>query len=61
MRLIHLQERICFEQDKALIRSNPIPKEIIRNDDIYELALADVKVSNGVILIQNSYISDLRL
>ena len=36
MRLIHLQERICFEQDKALIRSNPIPKEIIRNDDIYE-------------------------
>lgn len=59
--LDHLQREIRVKIKKGDYSSNPIPEKIIRNDDIYELALADVKVSNGVISIQNSYINDLRL
>ena len=33
----------------------------MRNDDTYELALADISVNNWVISIHNSYINDLRL
>lgn len=59
--LDHLKREISVKIKKGDYSSNPIPKEITRNDDIYELALADIKVNNGVISIQNSYISDLRL
>lgn len=59
--LDHLKREIRVKIKKGDYSSNPMPKEIIRNDDIYELALADIKVNNGVISIQNSYISDLRL
>ena len=59
--LDHLKREINVKIKKGDYSSNPIPKEITRNDDIYELALADIKVNNGVISIQNSYINDLRL
>ena len=59
--LDHLKREINVKIKKGDYSSNPIPKEITRNDDIYELALADIKVNNGFISIQNSYISDLRL
>ena len=59
--LDHLKREISAKIKKGDYSSNPIPKEITRNDDIYGLALADIKVSNGVISIQNSYINDLRL
>lgn len=59
--LDHLKREINVKIKKGDYSSNPMPKEITRNDDIYELALADIKVNNGVISIQNSYISDLRL
>lgn len=59
--LDHLKREINVKIKKGDYSSNPMPKEITRNDDIYELALADIKVGNGVISIQNSYINDLRL
>lgn len=59
--LDHLKREINVKIKKGDYSSSPMPKEITRNNDIYELALADIKVNNGVISIQNSYISDLRL
>ena len=59
--LDHLKREISVKIKKGDYSSNPIPKEITRNDDIYELALADVSVGNGIISIQNSNINDLRL
>ena len=59
--LDHLKREIRVKIKKGDYSSNPIPKEITRNEDVYELALADIKVNNGVISIQNSNINDLRL
>lgn len=59
--LDHLKREINVKIKKGDYSSSPMPKEITRNNDIYELALADVKVNNGVISIQSSYINDLRL
>ena len=59
--LDHLKREINVKIKKGDYSSSPTPKEITRNNDIYELALADVSVSNGIISIQNSNINDLRL
>lgn len=59
--LDHLKREIKVKIKKGDYSSNPKPKEVVRNEDTYELALADISVNNGVISIQNSYINDLRL
>jgi hypothetical protein len=38
-----------------------MPPELIRNDDIWELALANVFVNKGALSINADAISDLRL
>lgn len=41
--------------------SNPEPETLRRDDDIYELALADVYVTKGTLTIKQANITDLRL
>ena len=52
---------ITLEVKKGTFASSPVPKELQRDADAYELALADILVSNGVISITQANITDLRL
>ncbi len=66
-------DRIALQLDydgareiKAVVKqgafaSSPAPKELQRDADIYEIALADVYVGKGIISIGQANITDLRL
>ncbi|WP_414733444.1 hypothetical protein [Acetobacterium carbinolicum] len=46
---------------KGAFASTPEAPVMLRNADVYELALADIAVNNGVISVSQSAITDLRL
>ncbi len=61
VRLDLAQREISVQIKKGTYSSNAVAEEIERNSDIYELAIADIYISNGVISLNNSNITDLRL
>lgn len=61
LRLDLAQREISIKVKKGEYSSNSIPQEIERNVDVYELAIADIKINNGALSINNSDITDLRL
>ncbi|HCL4466705.1 TPA: phage tail protein [Clostridium botulinum] len=61
LRLDFLERKIKAVVKKGQYASSPIPKSLQRDADAYEIALADVFVDNGVIKINQSNITDLRL
>ena len=52
---------IRLEVKQGAYSSSPVPQSLQRDADAYELGLADVLVSNGVISITQASITDLRL
>lgn len=52
---------ISIEVKKGTNASTPSPKVIQRDADVFELALADILISNGVVEVTQSSITDLRL
>ena len=61
LRLDLVEREISLKVKKGKYSSNAIPQEIERNVDVYELAIADIKINNGALSINNSDITDLRL
>ena len=61
LRLDLIEREITVKIKEGDFSSNPVAKEIERNIDVYELALADIKINHGVISVKNSNINDLRL
>lgn len=51
---------IVIAVKKGTLASSPVAKALQRDADVYELALADVLVNNGVIQITQGNITDLR-
>lgn len=56
-----IEREISVNVKQGKFSSDPVATELERNTDIYELALADIKIQNGAIAINNSNITDLRL
>lgn len=56
-----LEREISIKVNQGTFSSDAAAKELERNTDIYELALADIKIKNGIISVNNSNITDLRL
>lgn len=56
-----VEREITIKIKQGVFSSNAVAQELERNADIYELALADIKVKHGAISITNSNITDLRL
>lgn len=52
---------ISIEVKKGTNASTPSPKVIQRDADVFELALADILISNGVVEVTQSSVTDLRL
>lgn len=60
LRLDFLERKIKAVVKKGDYASNSIAKELQRDNDAYELALADIKVNKGAIKITQADITDLR-
>jgi len=60
LRLDFLERKIKAVVKKGDYASNAIAKELQRDNDAYELALADIKVNKGAIKITQADITDLR-
>lgn len=60
-RLDFLNREITIEVKKGAFASNPAARELQRDPDAYELALADVMINPGATQITQSNITDLRL
>ncbi|MGL4730321.1 MAG: hypothetical protein ACRCW0_01900 [Clostridium sp.] len=60
IRLDFLNREIKCYVKEGEFSSTPMAKDIIRNTDMYEIALADIKVNNGAIKITQADILDLR-
>ena len=56
-----VDREIRLEVKKGQFSSNPVAQNLQRDADAYELGLADILVSNGVISITQANITDLRL
>lgn len=61
MQLNYLTRSITINIKKGTPSATPVAPDLTRNVDIYELALADVTVNNGVITITQGNIADTRL
>lgn len=61
VRLDFLNREIKTYVKKGSFATNPIPPAIQRDADIYELAIADIRVNAGSINITQANITDLRL
>lgn len=61
IRCDYLQRIITAKVKKGEIANTPNPKEITRNSDYFEIALADVKINKGIIKVTQADILDLRL
>lgn len=61
LRLDFLNREIKAYVKKGAFASSPVAIELKRDADMYEIALADIKVSKGVIKITQADITDLRL
>lgn len=60
IRLDFNARKITTELLKGEFSSNPAAKELTRNSDCYELAIADVYISKGVTKLTQANITDLR-
>ncbi|GAB6150199.1 hypothetical protein [Clostridium novyi] len=60
LRLDFLERVIKVVVKKGDWNSNAVPKDLQRDSDAYEIALADIKVSKGAISISQQDITDLR-
>ena len=61
IRLDFINREIKCYVKKGNFASDPISPTLQRDEDMYELAIADILVENGVISIQQSKITDTRL
>lgn len=61
LRLDLVEREISVKIKKGDFSSNPVAKSIERNVDVYELALADIRINHGIISVSKSMITDLRL
>ena len=61
VRLDFINREIKCYVKKGNFASDPISPTLQRDEDMYELAIADILVENGVISIQQSKITDTRL
>lgn len=61
LKLDFLERKIKAVVKQGDWNSNPVPKELQRDENAYEIALADVKVKHGIIGINAGDIIDLRL
>lgn len=61
IRLDFLEREITVKVKEGSFSSSPVALELERSVDAYELAIADVRINNGIISIVNSNINDLRL
>lgn len=61
LRLDFLERRIKAVVKKGDYASSPVAKNLQRDSDAYEIALADVNLSKGIIKITQANITDLRL
>lgn len=61
LQLNYLERAIKVVVHKGAYASTPVAKTVQRNADVYELVLADILVSNGVIQITQANITDQRL
>ncbi|WP_050607270.1 hypothetical protein [Clostridium niameyense] len=61
LRLDFLERKIKVGIKKGEWSSNAKAKDLQRDNDVFELALADVKISKGAISISQADITDLRL
>lgn len=61
LRLDFINREIKSYVKKGIFASSPIAPEITRDSNMYEIALADVKINKGSIKIKQADITDLRL
>jgi len=61
MQLNYLNREITLVVKKGTFASSPVAPELIRDADVYELALADVYVGQGVVSVTQANITDTRL
>lgn len=61
MQLDHQERTIDIVIKKGAFASTPIAPTLVRNGDLYELALADVSINNGATQITQAHITDQRL
>ncbi|MGM7637569.1 hypothetical protein [Bacillus sp. Hm123] len=61
MQLDHKKRTIEIVIKKGAFASTPIAPTLVRNGDLYELALADVSINNGATQITQAHITDQRL
>lgn len=61
MQLDHQKRTIEIVIKKGAFASTPIAPTLVRNGDLYELALADVSINNGATQITQAHITDQRL
>lgn len=61
VRYDEIDREIRLEIKKGDFASNPIPSKLQRDEDAYELGIADIKVKNGDISISQNNITDTRL
>lgn len=60
LRLDHIAREITINIKKGTNASSPVAPTLTRGIDVYELALADVLISNGVTSISQANITDTR-
>ncbi|MEG0906586.1 MAG: hypothetical protein RSA49_05250, partial [Anaerovoracaceae bacterium] len=56
-----LDRKISIEIKKGVMSQEPTPAVLKRDGEVYELAIADILIGNGVIAITKAMITDLRL
>lgn len=61
IRLDYLKREIKTYVKKGNFASSPAAPTLVRNADMYELGIADIKVNKGAISISNANITDTRL
>ena len=61
MRLDYLDRTIKLQVNKGELSANPVAPALQRDSDAYELALADIYVDKGVLVINQTNVTDQRL
>lgn len=61
LRFDNLERNITCKVKKGTFASNPIAQQLQRDEDAYELCIANILVQNGAISIAQSKITDTRL
>ena len=61
LRFDNLERNITCKVKKGIFASNPVAQQLQRDEDAYELCIANILVQNGAISIAQSKITDTRL